>query len=588
MERAYALIFQLFLFLSRPQPNSSPEHYLQHAHSQNFETIPSFDGDDLHLARLCAIHIVKTIVWELDSIPESDPQRIKYPNVFEDAKGLSMLCEQFLKDQDSVPETWTVFWAEAQQALVALGMDLGDAGYAIQAPPDPIETPDADPEAPGLTRAEGFKGVDLTGKAGAPVRGAPNILETAQPGDDVPDRIEMGFEANGKEKPDETRYWEKNSKSRGLFYWRRFLAIILTLKCPSDMESSTLTLPVNALSALPNANRISLSKPPENNSGRATAPSRRHSDDQEAIEMDTLGEKPLESASASLHQEVPAWTMSTKNEWIAIMACCSCLFMAGWNDATTGPLLPTIQAHYRVNFTVVSMLFVSGCVGFISAAVVNIHLTDRLGFGKVIFLGAMLQVFAYSVLTPALPFPAMCVAYAINGFGMALQDAQSSGFVAELPNNASAKMGLLHAFYGAGAFISPLVATQFAQLPRWSFHYLSSLGVAVVNATALLVVFRFRRQHEVMGLPDPDLSHPHNSSHGDSSNGSNKYKQIFGSRAVQLMAFFIWVYVGVEVTIGGWIVTFVIEERGGGPSAGYISSGFFAAKSLSRCIRPFI
>ncbi|CUA66761.1 hypothetical protein RSOLAG22IIIB_00208 [Rhizoctonia solani] len=217
----------------------------------------------------------------------------------------------------------------------------------------------------------------------------------------------------------------------------------------------------------------------------------------------------------------------------------------------------------------------------------------------------MLQVFAYSVLAPALPFPAMCVAYAINGFGayfsylilelkrrpislpstgMALQDAQSSGFVAELPNNASAKMGLLHAFYGAGAFISPLVATQFAQLPRWSFHYLSSLGVAVVNATALLVVFRFRRQHEVMGLPNPDLSHPHNSSHGDFSNGSNKYKQIFGSRAVQLMAFFIWVYVGVEVTIGGWIVTFVIEERGGGPSAGYISSGFFAGLMLGRVI----
>ncbi|QRW21559.1 hypothetical protein RhiXN_06548 [Rhizoctonia solani] len=163
IERAYALIFQLFLFLSRPQPDSSPEHYLQ-----TFETIPSFDGDDLHLARLCAIHILKTIVWELDSIPTSDPQRTKYPNVFEDAKGLSMLCAQFLKDQDSVPETWPVFWSEAQQALVALGMDLGDAGYAIQAPPDPSETPDTDPDAPGLTRAEGFKGVDLTGNAGAP------------------------------------------------------------------------------------------------------------------------------------------------------------------------------------------------------------------------------------------------------------------------------------------------------------------------------------------------------------------------------------------------------------------------------------
>jgi hypothetical protein len=32
--------------------------------------------------------------------------------------------------------------------------------------------------------------------------------------------------------------------------------------------------------------------------------------------------------------------------------------------------------------------------------------------------------------------------------GIALQDAQSNGFVADLPNNASAKMGLLHAAYG--------------------------------------------------------------------------------------------------------------------------------------------
>ncbi|CAE7149286.1 unnamed protein product [Rhizoctonia solani] len=348
------------------------------------------------------------------------------------------------------------------------------------------------------------------------------------------------------------------------------------------MASSTLTLPVDALSALPNASRASLSKSPASGIERSASPSRRHPRDQEALEMNVLGGKSVDSVSASLGPEIPAWTMSTKKEWVAIMACCWCLFLAGWNDATTGPLLPTIQAHYGVNFTVVSMLFVSNCVGFVSAAVINIHLTDRLGFGKVILLGAALQVLAYSILAPALPFPVMCVAYAINGFGIALQDAQANGFVAELPNNASAKMGLLHAVYGAGAFIAPLVATQFAQLPRWSFHYLTSLGVSVANALVLLVVFKLRRQHEIMGLPDPNIAHSHSETHTPGS--SNKYKEIFSSRAVQLMAFFIWVYVGVEVTIGGWIVTFVIEERGGGPSAGYISSGFFGGLMLGRVV----
>ncbi|CAE6523018.1 unnamed protein product [Rhizoctonia solani] len=356
------------------------------------------------------------------------------------------------------------------------------------------------------------------------------------------------------------------------------------------MASSTLTLPVDALSALPNASRASLSKSPASGIERSASPSRRHPRDQEAMEMNALGGKSTDSTSASFTQEIPAWTMNTKKEWTAIMACCWCMFLAGWNDATTGPLLPTIQAHYGVNFTIVSMLFVSNCVGFISAAVLNIHLTDRLGFGKLILLGGVLQVLAYSILAPALPFPVMCIAYAINGFvfcvtrnkGIALQDAQANGFVAELPNNASAKMGLLHAVYGAGAFIAPLIATQFAQLPKWSFHYLTSLGVSVANAIVLLVVFKLRRQHEIMGQPDPNIAHSH--TEGQTPGSSNKYKEIFSSRVVQLMAFFIWVYVGVEVTIGGWIVTFVIEERGGGHSAGYISSGFFGGLMLGRVV----
>jgi fucose permease len=49
---------------------------------------------------------------------------------------------------------------------------------------------------------------------------------------------------------------------------------------------------------------------------------------------------------------------------------------------------------------------------------------------------------------------------------------------------------------------------------------------------------------------------------------------------VHLLAFFILVYVGVEVTIGGWIVTYIIDVRGGDASSGYISAGFFGGKEL--------
>lgn len=38
----------------------------------------------------------------------------------------------------------------------------------------------------------------------------------------------------------------------------------------------------------------------------------------------------------------------------------------------------------------------------------------------------------------------------------------------------------------------------------------------------------------------------------------------------------------VEVTLGGWIVTYIIEVRGGGPSSGYVSSGFFGGLTVGR------
>ncbi|ESK90172.1 hypothetical protein Moror_7761 [Moniliophthora roreri MCA 2997] len=249
------------------------------------------------------------------------------------------------------------------------------------------------------------------------------------------------------------------------------------------------------------------------------------------------------------------------------------LFLAGWNDGTTGPLLPRIQSVYRVSDTVVSLIFIFACLGFLTGAFVNVWLSDRWGFGKVIAFGSVLQVIAYTLQSPALPFPVFVMAYTINGAGLAIQDAQANGFVAALKDET--KMGILHAVYGLGALCSPLVSTQFAQLTHWSFNFLCSLGIAVVNTILLVVIFRGRNQDDLLAETGVPPGEKGNSEH-------STFRQILTQRNVHLMAFFILVYVGVEVTIGGWIVTFVIRERQGGPSSGYISSGFFGGLTFGR------
>ena len=62
------------------------------------------------------------------------------------------------------------------------------------------------------------------------------------------------------------------------------------------------------------------------------------------------------------------------------------------------------------------------------------------------FLGAACQLVAYGIISPAGPFPVMCCAFFLIGFGLSIQNAHANGFVASL--NSSAKMGFLHSSYG--------------------------------------------------------------------------------------------------------------------------------------------
>ncbi|KAG9317097.1 hypothetical protein JVU11DRAFT_1284 [Chiua virens] len=211
-------------------------------------------------------------------------------------------------------------------------------------------------------------------------------------------------------------------------------------------------------------------------------------------------------------------------EYIQFLTLCWFLYLEGWNDGTNGPLLPRIQRVYGVDYTVVSLIFVFGCIvrcasfrcekkvqnqgmpqGFITGALSNVILSEKLGFGKVrsldlsycrhfkrwLFSGSLFQVAAYSIASSAPPFPVFVFSYFLSGIGMAVQNAQSVGYVSSLKENTERKMGLLMS--GAGALSSPLVATQFSQLKHWSFHYLISLGLALLNTGTLLFVFRLKR-----------------------------------------------------------------------------------------------
>ncbi|KAG2357349.1 MFS general substrate transporter [Suillus spraguei] len=214
------------------------------------------------------------------------------------------------------------------------------------------------------------------------------------------------------------------------------------------------------------------------------------------------------------------------------------IYLEGWNDGSNGPLLPRIQKVYGVGYAVVSLIFVFACVGFITGAVSNVILVERLGFGK---------------------------------------NANSVGYIASIKENAEVKMSIFLTAYGAGALSSPLVASQFSHLPKWNFYFLTSLGIAIINTIALIIVFRLKPQEECLseiGVVNVD----------NSTSEHSHLRQIFANKDVHLLAVFSLLYIGIEITIGGWIVTYMIGVRGGGPSSGYISTGFWGGLVVGRLV----
>ena len=136
-------------------------------------------------------------------------------------------------------------------------------------------------------------------------------------------------------------------------------------------------------------------------------------------------------------------------------------------------------------------------------------------------LGSACQFVAYAMVVPGGPFPIMCIAYVISGFGISIQNAHANGFVAGSFHHVSTRLGLLHASYGTyilhpliacvltvqprqisgiphyvglGALTAPLVSTVFAQQKHWSFHFFISAGFSVVNTLLLVLIFRGKRQ----------------------------------------------------------------------------------------------
>lgn len=197
--------------------------------------------------------------------------------------------------------------------------------------------------------------------------------------------------------------------------------------------------------------------------------------------------------------------------------------------------------------------------------------------------GALCQTLGYVVLLAPPPFALFPVTYALLiGFGIALQMAATVSFLSSLPA-ASIKMNYSQAAYGVGGMLSPLAATAMTSNGvRFSYFFAVSLGLSFLNFLGLFFAFGrdpdfgppAKVQRQTTNVESLEMQNQQDQQQAQSDiplSTSAKNKALLSNKTVWLLALFLCFYVGAEVSIGGWAVSFLLLERGGTANIGYVS-----------------
>ena len=254
-------------------------------------------------------------------------------------------------------------------------------------------------------------------------------------------------------------------------------------------------------------------------------------------------------------------------------------FANGLSDSAPGALIPYMEKQYHLSYALVSLIFVGQALGFLIGTPITHPLDVRLGRGRTLTLAEGLLMGAFVILVCKPPFPLVVLAFLTIGLGMALNLSLNNVFVANLAR-ATTLLGWFHGAYGIGATIGPLMATGLVSSHRsWSTYYSIPLGIV---ACALVSAFWTFRRYE---QDNPLLALIHQTTAGASVSKTRLLKESLKNRTTLLGALFIFAYQGAEVSISGWVISFLITYRGASPSrAGFVTAGFWAGVTLGRFV----
>ena len=276
-----------------------------------------------------------------------------------------------------------------------------------------------------------------------------------------------------------------------------------------------------------------------------------------------------------------------QNRW-RLAANALIFFTNGFNDAAPGALIPYMERDFAIGYAIVSLVFVTNAIGFISAAPLVQAIDKRYGRARAYMIATGMISASYVAVVCDPPFPVVVLAFLPLGMGIALTLAMNNVFCANLANRTTI-LGFMHGGYGVGGTVAPLVATSMVSHgARWSLFYVLPLVLALFNMALSGWSFKnYEKDSSVQLSLTLDRPTARRAAESGGPTKGQVLKQTLKNRTTLLGALFIFAYQGAEVSISGWVISFLITYRGGKPSqVGYVTAAFWGGIAVGRFTLP--
>jgi fucose permease len=226
----------------------------------------------------------------------------------------------------------------------------------------------------------------------------------------------------------------------------------------------------------------------------------------------------------------------------------------------------------------VSLVFLATFPGYLLAAFSSDRIHLKFGPRGIAALASTMRIATYIAMVCHPPWAVIVVLLVFCGMGNGLLDAGWNAWVGGLdkPNEL---LGFVHSLYGLGAAVAPLIASAMVDRSglAWYEYYYIPLALGCLELLCGVTTFwkedgaEFRRKNA--------------SSHSE----GGRTRAALKLRVTWTISIFLLFYVGAEVALSGWVVTFMQRVRGAPAfDSSLTATGFWLGVTVGRLVLGFI